>query len=175
MKIKNQVCNPALSLLSRTRGLGRAWSLSPGLIAMLALSAPQLTLAAPAGGGWESPFQAGRPDFVRDALVAVPAGRCDRDPHNRCTFEARVDYDRDGAADIVRMVDGREIGALVVEFAGRKRRPLTIASFRGAWTGSCYIEPDSSDRSAVSLICPEASAATFKMRNGRPAVRWAGD
>jgi hypothetical protein len=87
-----------------------------------------------------------------------------------------VDYDRNGAVDTVRMMDGRDVSVLVVEFAGKPhQRPLTIASFKGRWTGSCYIEPDRADRTAVSFICPEASAATFKMRNGAPAVRWTGD
>ena len=175
MKIKNRVCSSATSLPGRARRLGGALSLRPALIALLALSAPHLTLAAASRSGWESPFQAGRPDLTRDGLVPLAAARCDGDPYNKCTFQARVDYDRDGAADIVRMVNGREVGALVVEFAGAKRPPLTIASFRGAWTGACYIEPDSSDRSAVSMICPEASVATFKLRNGRPSVRWTGD
>jgi hypothetical protein len=74
------------------------------------------------------------------------------------------------------MVDGRGVGALVVDFAGKsKRRPMTIASFKGRWTGSCYIEPHRTDRTAVAFTCPEASAATFKMRNGKPAARWTSD
>lgn len=73
------------------------------------------------------------------------------------------------------MMEGRDVGALVMEFAGKPhRRSLTIASFKGRWSGSCYIEPDRADRTAVSFICPEASAAIFKMRNGVPAVRWTG-
>jgi hypothetical protein len=142
----------------------------------LALSAPQIAFASPAAGGWESPFQAGTPDPVRERLIPVPAGRCDKADFNKCTFTARVDYDGNGTADLVRMVDGRGVGALVVEFAGRpKRRPMAIASFKGQWTGSCYIDPDRTDRTAVAFTCPESSAATFKMRNGKPAVRWTSD
>jgi len=74
------------------------------------------------------------------------------------------------------MVDGPGLGALVVEFAGKpKRRPMAIASFKERWAGNCYIEPDRTDRTAVAFICPESSAAIFKMRNGKPAVRWTGD
>jgi hypothetical protein len=74
------------------------------------------------------------------------------------------------------MMDGPGVGALIVEFAGKpKRRPMTIASFKEPWSGSCYIEPDRTDRTAVAFTCPESSAAIFKMRNGKPAVRWTGD
>jgi hypothetical protein len=74
------------------------------------------------------------------------------------------------------MMDGTGVGALVVEFSGKpKRRAMTIASFRERWAGNCYIEPSRTDRTAVAFICPESSAAIFKMRNGRPAVRWTGD
>lgn len=154
--------------IARPRGRLRSF-------ALLALAWSQLALAGPAPSGWESPFQAGTPDAVRDKLIRVPAERCDRDPYNKCTFTAPVDYDGNGTADIVRMVDGRGVSALVVEFAGKPKRTMTIASFKGRWTGSCYIEPDRSDRTAVAFICPESSAATFKMRNGKPAVRWTGD
>lgn len=125
---------------------------------------------------WESPFQAGTPDPVREKLIPFPAGRCDHAAYNKCTFTARVDYDRDGTADLVRMMDGAGVGALVVEFSGKpNRRPMTIASFRERWAGNCYIELARTHRTAVALICPESSAAIFKMRNGRPAVRWTGD
>jgi hypothetical protein len=74
------------------------------------------------------------------------------------------------------MVDGPSVGALVVEFAGKpKRRPMTIASFKERWAGNCFIEAGRTDRTAVAFTCPESSAAIFKMRNGRPAVRWTGD
>jgi hypothetical protein len=74
------------------------------------------------------------------------------------------------------MVDGARVGALVVEFAGKpKRGPMTIASFKERWTGSCYIDAHRTDRTAVAFTCPESSAAIFKMRNGKPAVRWTGD
>ncbi|MGZ8284162.1 MAG: hypothetical protein ACXWUZ_03760 [Allosphingosinicella sp.] len=143
---------------------------------LLGLSWPQIAFAGSATGGWESPFQAGTPDPVRGKLIPVPAGRCDKADFNKCTFTARVDYDGNGTADIVRMVDGRGVSALVVEFAGKpKRRPITIASFKGRWTGSCYIEPDRTDRTAVAFTCPESSSALFKMRNGKPAVRWTAD
>lgn len=156
-----------------------AWRSRILFLAALTLASSPLAVAAAAAaatGGWESPFQAGRPELARDKLVTVPASRCDRDPYNKCTFTARVDYDRDGAVDLVRMVDGRNSSALVVEFAGRpQRRPMTIASFKGRWTGSCYIAASTTDRSAVAFTCPESSAAIFKMRNGKPAVRWIGD
>lgn len=143
---------------------------------MLALFWPQLAVAGSPTSTWESPFQAGTPDLVRDRLRAVLAERCDNAPYNKCTFTARVDYDQDGTTDLVRMVDGPEVGALVVEFAGKpKRRPMTIASFKGPWTGSCYIEPDRTDRTALAFTCPEASSAIFKMHNGKPAVRWTSD
>lgn len=145
-------------------------------IALLALLWPQLAFAGSPASIWESPFQAGKPDLVRDKLRPVPAARCVRDGYNKCTFTARVDYDGNGTVDIVRMVDGLGVGALVVEFAGKpKRRPMTIASFNERWTGSCYIEAARTDRTAVAFICPESSAAIFKMRNGKPAVRWTGD
>lgn len=144
--------------------------------ALLALLWPQFALAGSTTNGWESPFQAGVPDLIRDKLRSVPAERCDRAAYNKCTFTARVDYDRNGTADTVRMVDGRGVSALVVEFAGKpKRRPMTIASFKGLWTGSCYIEPDRTDRTAVAFTCPESSSALFKMHNGKPAVRWTSD
>ena len=143
---------------------------------LLGLSWPQIAFAGPAAGGWESPYQAGRPDPVREKLIPVPAGRCDKADFNKCTFTARVDYDQDGKADLVRMVDGTAVGALVVEFAGKpKRRPMTIASFKERWAGNCYIEPDRTDRTAVAFTCPESSSALFKMRNGKPAVRWTSD
>jgi len=111
-----------------------------GSLVLLGLSWPQIALAGPAAGRWESPFQAGTPDPVRERLIPVPAGRCDKADFNKCTFTARVDYDGNGTADIVRMVDGRGVSAQVVEFAGKpKRRLMTIASFKGPWTGSCYI------------------------------------
>lgn len=143
---------------------------------MLALAWPQIALAGPAANGWTSPFQAGTPDPVREKLIPVPAGRCDHEAYNKCTFTARVDYDGNGTADTVRMLDGRGVSALVVEFAGKpKRRLLTIASFKGPWTGICYIAPDRTDRTAVAFTCPESSSALFKMRNGKPAVRWTSD
>ena len=171
--IKNRCSNPE----GYATGLNTVRTKGGSLfLPLLALVSPQLAAGRSTTNGWESPFQAGRPDLVRDRLTPVPAGRCDHDPYNKCTFTAAVDYDRNGAVDTVRMMDGREVGALVVEFAGKPhRRPLTIASFKGRWTGSCYIEPDRADRAAVSFICPEASAATFKMLNGVPAVRWTGD
>lgn len=114
--------------------------------------------------------------MVRDRLQPVPANGCDGDPYNKCTFTARVDYDGDGTLDSVRMVDGQRTSALIVEFGSRPaRKALTIASFKERWVGSCYIEPHRTDRTAVSFLCPETSAAIFKMRNGQPAVRWIGD
>jgi hypothetical protein len=143
---------------------------------LLALFWPQFAVADSPTSTWESPFQADRPDLVRDKLRPIAAGRCDNAAYNKCTFTARVDYDQDGKADLVRMVDGPGVGALVVEFAGKpKRRPMTIASFKEPWAGSCYIEPSRTDRTAVAFICPESSAAIFKMRNGKPAVRWTAD
>ena len=126
---------------------------------------------------WESPFQAGKLALVRDHLKDLPVSRCDRaDPYAKCTFSARVDYDGDGRLDRARMVEGSGVSAIIVDFSGkRKRPPLTIASFKGAWNGSCFIERDRTDRTAVSFICPEASAAIFKMRGGKPAARWIGD
>lgn len=167
------------SKLSNTVGCAARRNASlqlPALFAFIALAWPHSALADAATKGWESPFQAGKPDLVWDRLLPVPAERCDRDPYNKCTSTARVDYDGNGAVDIVRMVDGHKVSALVVEFGGKpKRRSLTIASFKGRWTGSCYIEPERADRTAVAFICPEASAATFKMRDGKPAVHWTGD
>lgn len=149
---------------------------APCLLALLTLAWPHPVLADPASSRWESPFQAGKPDVVKNKLRPVPTQRCDHDPYNKCTFTAGVDYDGDGAMDLTRMVDGRSTSALIVEFAGRPRRPpMTIASFNGRWTGSCYIAPDVTDRTAVAFTCPEASAAIFKMRNGKPAVQWIGD
>jgi len=145
-------------------------------LSLLAFACPQAAVAGHAGNGWESPFQAGRPHLVRDRLRQVPSGRCDRDQYNKCTFTAQVDYDGDGRMDTIRMVDSRRVSALVVEFArASRKRPLTIASFRGPWTGGCYIEANQDDRTAVTFICPEASMAIYKMRNGAPAVRWIGD
>ena len=155
--------------LARSRGRFR-W------LPLLALFWPQLAIAETRTDVWESPFQAGRPDLLRDRLRPVPATRCDHAAYNKCIFAARVDYDQDGKVDWVRMVDGPGVGALVVEFAGKpKRRPMTIASFKDPWAGSCYIEPSRTDRTAVAFTCPESSAAVFKMRNGKPAVRWTGD
>jgi len=143
---------------------------------LIALFWPQFAVANSPASTWESPYQAGTPDLVRDRLRPVPAARCDKADYNKCTFTARVDYDRNGTVDLVRMVDGRGVSALVVEFTGKpKRRPLTIASFKRPWTGSCYIEPDRTDRTAVAFTCPESSSALFKMRNGKPAVRWTSD
>lgn len=153
------------------------WSRCLQLLLLLALAAAaEPAVADPPKGRWESPFQSGKPDVVGDRLQALPASRCDHDQFNKCTFSARVDYDGDGVDDTVRMVNGRRASALVVFFGGkRSRHPMTIASFKSPWTGSCYIEAARGDRRAVALTCPESSAATFKMRDGQPAVRWTGD
>ncbi len=125
---------------------------------------------------WESPFQAGTPDPKRDKLRPVPSSRCDHEPYNNCTFSARIDYDGDGAPDTVRMMDGTKVSALVVEFGGKPKRALrTIASFKGRWTGSCYIAAAEGDFRALAFTCPEVSSAIFKMRGGKPAAYWTGD
>lgn len=156
-------------------GRGRAFA-SPWLVSLVALAPLQAALAAPPGCSWKSPFQAGNPEMVRDDLRPQPESRCNGDPYNKCTFSARVDYDGDGAMDIVQMMDGRSVGALVVDFGGTaKRRPLTIASFPGRWEGSCYIEAVEGDPGAMAVTCPESSSGTFKLRNGKPAARWTGD
>lgn len=125
---------------------------------------------------WEQPYQAGIPMVTRDRLKPLAMSRCLRDEYNKCTFSAAVDYDRDGRIDKVRMMEGGEVSALVVEFGGpKKREPLAIGSFKGAWNGSCYIERSAEYKGAVAFTCPEASAAVFAMRNGRPSVRWLAD
>lgn len=168
--------NSSISVGTGRTTLGRGRPLGLKILWSVAFIAPQVAAAAPAAGSWESPFQAGRPDMLRDKLKPLPASRCSGDPYNKCTFSAHVDYDGDGTSDTVQMVNGVSVGAIVVVFGGKaKRRPLTIASFNGPWTGSCYIEAAPRDRRAVAFICPESSAAVFKMHEGRPAARWAAD
>lgn len=125
---------------------------------------------------WEQPFQAGVPQIGKVRLQPLPASRCVKDGYNKCTFSAAVDYDRDGKLDRVRMMEGSNVSAIVVEFAGLpKRRPATVASFKGPWDGGCYIEPSRDYKNAIAFTCPEASAAVFAMRNGKPSVLWLAD
>ncbi len=147
------------------------------LLALFAVTTTQFATVATAAPNWTTPFQAGKPDLIRDQLKSLRKSRCDRtDAYAKCTFSARVDYDGNGSLDLVRMVEGRQTGAIVVEFPGKsKKHSLTIASFKGRWNGSCYIERDRKDRTAVAFTCPEASAATFKMRRGKPAALWISD
>lgn len=160
--------------ISRSKSFRRR-SCTLALLAALAWVGVQAAAAAPSDN-WESPFQAGRPDITRDRLQPLPASRCDGDPYNKCTFSARADYDGNGTLDTIRMMNGPSVGALVVVFTGKSAlRPLAIASFEEPWNGSCYLEAARGDRRAVVLTCPESSAAVFRMRKGKPAVRWIQD
>lgn len=125
---------------------------------------------------WTTPFQAGKPSLPHTAWRNLPTSRCDRtDPFAKCTFTAKVDYNSDGRTDMARMVEGGGIKAIVVDLAGRKAAPLVAATFKGKWNGSCYIEADQDDRTAILFTCPESSAALFKLRNGKPAAQWLAD
>ena len=93
----------------------------------------------------------------------------------KCTFTARVDYNGDGRLDLARMVEGGGISAILVELASGKGKPLLVATFKGRWNGGCYIAADGADRTAIAFTCPEASAALFKLRQGKPAALWLAD
>jgi len=125
---------------------------------------------------WTSPFQAGQPSIPSDQWRTLPASRCDRgDCLAWCTFTARVDYNGDGLPDLARMVEGAGISAILVGLAGSKGRSLLAATFKGRWNGACYIAADATDRTAITFTCPEASAALFKLRRGKPAALWLAD
>lgn len=125
---------------------------------------------------WTSPFQAGQPSLAPSRWRTLGDSRCDRsDPLARCTFTARVDYNGDGRPDLARMVEGAGRSAILVDLAGRKGRSLLAATFEGQWNGGCYIAADATDRTAIAFTCPEASAALFKLRRGKPAALWLAD
>lgn len=148
----------------------------PLVVAALAIASLTFGTAHARSAHWESPFQAGQVEMRRDQLVPLVASACDGDPYNKCTFSARVDFDGDGVMDVARMMNGRTVGAIVVEFGGRvKRKPMTIATFVGRWEGNSYIAPVSGDRRAVEFVQPESSMAHLRMRGGRPMIRWIGD
>lgn len=125
---------------------------------------------------WTSPFQAGQPKLVANRWRTLEVFRCDRsDPLAKCTFTTKVDYNGDGRRDLARMVEGASVSAIVVDLAGTKGRTVVAATFRRPWNGSCYIAADPRDRTAIAFTCPEASAALFKLRGGKPAALWLAD
>ena len=125
---------------------------------------------------WTSPFQAGQPSLQPSRWRTLALTRGDRsDPLAKCTFTARVDYNGDGRLDLARMVEGGGISAILVELASGKGKPLLVATFKGRWNGGCYIAADGADRTAIAFTCPEASAALFKLRQGKPAALWLAD
>ena len=125
---------------------------------------------------WTSPFQAGQPFLLPNRWRTLPASRCDRsDPLAKCTFTARVDYNGDRRFDLARLVEGGGISAIIVDLGGSMGKPLLAATFKGRWNGSCYIAADATDRTAIAFTCPEASAALFKLRGGKPAALWLAD
>lgn len=125
---------------------------------------------------WTSPFQAGQPSLARGQWQPIPASRCDRsDPLAKCTFTARVDYNGDGRLDVARMVEGAGVSAILVDLAGAKSKSVLAATFEGQWNGGCYIAADPEERTAIAFTCPEASAALFRLRRGKPAALWLAD
>lgn len=125
---------------------------------------------------WTSPFQAGQPSLARGQWRPISASRCDRsDPLAKCTFTARIDYNGDGRLDVARMVEGAGISAILVDMAGAKSKSVLAATFEGQWNGGCYIAADAEARNAIAFTCPEASAALFKLRRGKPAALWLAD